>query len=135
VVMGNLSNDSRLKCPSCNSIQTKYNPSLSSASREVYSCKNCGSKFAVNHPISDEPKKKGCFGFFLKIIFLMVIGIAVLAFFNSKDEKNTSKKDIKNVSSLDQNKTNVEKTKSESIENSTDKDDTLMIKTTIREKD
>lgn len=154
---------SRPKCPHCNSIQTKYNSKQSSLSELIYKCNNCGYQFIINVDLEPLQKsinpptlKKKRFGFFTKLlgwIFLAVIAFfAYMVIFHRADhsQKSITKSEPTEITdNTPQNESILHQVFSEddekavhkyippaekkSIANSSNPNDTLSIKTTIRD--
>ncbi|WP_395459984.1 hypothetical protein [Acinetobacter baumannii] len=149
-----MSTSSRPICPYCNSKQTRFASSKSNILKSQYTCKNCGQSFSVENELYES--KGGCFKFFFKLIFWVVIvaiGFSIyLAKFDNtpnKSQSSTQLTEKKNSDSSDKEEFSPEAEKAaheyipteedykkhESIADSKDQSDTLNISTTIRNKD
>lgn len=140
---------SQVRCPYCGSVQVKamsnqpkkyprpLDPIALQEWQKGYDCKKCGNDFIVRPP---KP-----LGFFTKLcgwILLIIIGSIIYAAISSPNKnqssslKQTESKPVEIQNSRSSIQDPFEKEserKQESIENSTDQNDTLSIKTTIRE--
>lgn len=138
----------RVRCPSCNSIQTKM---MSKFTFETlggtHKCKNCGNRFFLNEVKTQEVAKKskgffsGCFGLLIKVFIFIICISVLLAIFMKDDEpkKNVTEKEgflTEKLLDIDsKGETEKKSVSSESIKDSDNPEDTLNIKTTIREKE
>ncbi|KAF1013163.1 MAG: hypothetical protein GAK29_04737 [Acinetobacter bereziniae] len=138
----------RPNCPHCGSIQTKYNSKQSNLSELIYKCNNCGYQFIINvnlEPLqrsinTSAPKKKGSFlGKLFKWMIIFIIAFLAISYALDAIKpsgKPNSKKPVEvqtSRSSIQDPFDKESKSKQDSIENSTNQNDTLSIKTTIRE--
>lgn len=149
-----MSTSSRPICPYCNSKQTRYASSKSNILKSHYTCKNCGQSFSVDNQLYES--KGGCFKFFFKLIFgviIVAIGFAIyLAKFDDTPNNSQSAKQLTESKKSDADDkeeftaeaekaahdyipTEEDYKKHESIADSKDQSDTLNISTTIRNKD
>lgn len=136
----------RVRCPSCNSIQTKL---MSKFTFETlggtHKCKNCGNRFFLNEVKTQEVSKKsksffsGCLGLLIKIfIFIICISLLLAIFVQDDEPKKKIKEEESSFSEkalkID-SKQEYKDISSESIRDSDNPEDTLSIKTTIRDKE
>lgn len=138
----------RVRCPNCNSIQTKRMSKFTFETLEgTHKCNNCGNRFFLNEIKTQEVSKKskgffsGCLGLFIKIFIFIICVSLLLAIFVKDDEpeKKVKKEEsflsekLLNIDSREES--NNKNISSESIKISDNPEDTLSIKTRIREKE
>lgn len=94
--------DSRPRCPSCNSKQTRVTPSKSNILATRYSCKGCGDYFFIkNETLS---VKSGCLGSIVKIIafiIIVIIGMSVFIAIDRNKERSSPSASQENKSTQD----------------------------------
>lgn len=129
---------SQLTCPYCGSVQIKAmsnqpkqyprptDPIALQDWQRGYDCKKCGNDFIITPP---KPKKPlGFFGKLIKYSLILIIAFILLVLAIGSDDKGGKKAEKTS-------ETTSSTSKQESIANSQNQNDTLSIKTTLREKD
>ncbi|MBJ9909503.1 hypothetical protein [Acinetobacter bereziniae] len=126
----------RPNCPVCNSIQTKLTSNNSVLLPfSNYKCKNCGNDFVLR----DQKKKGGCLWSIIKYTLSAIfLGLILLWLFQDDVPKRTKESAVNNVKTpteltIKSNSEDHKIDKIQSIRDSKDMNDTLSIKTEIRE--
>lgn len=126
----------RPNCPVCNSIQTKLTSNNSVLLPfSNYKCKNCGNDFILR----DQKKKGGCLWSIIKYTLSAIfLGLILLWLFQDDVPKRTKESAVSNVKTpteltIKSNSEDHKIDKIQSIRDSKDMNNTLSIKTEIRE--
>jgi len=126
----------RPNCPVCNSIQTKLTSNNSVLLPfSNYKCKNCGNDFVLR----DQKKKGGCLWSIIKYTLSAIfLGLILLWLFQDDVPKRTKESAVNNVKNpteltIKSNSEDNKIDKIQSIRDNKDMNDTLSIKTEIRE--
>ncbi|WP_407513499.1 hypothetical protein [Acinetobacter baumannii] len=126
----------RPNCPVCNSIQTKLTSNNSVLLPfSNYKCKNCGNDFVLR----DQKKRGGCLWSIIKYTLSAIfLGLILLWLFQDDVPKRTKESAVNNVKTpteltIKSNSEDHKIDKIQSIRDSKDMNDTLSIKTEIRE--
>ena len=154
---------SQVRCPYCSSVQVKAmsnqpkkyprptDPAQLENWQKGYDCKKCGNDFIVTPPKPKTPT--GFFGKLIKYLLIFIIALIVISFFIEASKSPSSIHSEEAATEvaepeLEENPLDEEFSQEaeeaahtpyfdepKSIENSTDQNDTLSIKTTLRAKD